>query len=269
MPLTVNTNVASLAAQRSMISTNSALETSFERLATGKRINSAADDAAGLAISNTLTAAVEGLNQGVRNAQDGVSMAQIADGAMAEIEGLMLRMRELSVQANNGVLATAELGYIKSEIDAAVAQVSKILSTTEFAGTGLFSSDTNITIQVGSETTDTVSFTRTSVDDAHLNIDGLDVTSDASGDIGDIDTGLATLNGLRAQAGADQTAFESAIRNGMNRAENTAAANSRIADTDYAAETANLTKNQILQQASTSILAQANQQPQSVLALLQ
>ena len=275
MPLTVNTNVASLAAQRSMISTNSALETSFERLATGKRINSAADDAAGLAISNTLTAAVEGLNQGVRNAQDGVSMAQIADGAMAEIEGLMLRMRELSVQANNGVLATAELGYIKSEIDAAVVQVGKIISTTEFAGSNLFNSDGNITIQVGSETTDTVAFTRTSTTTTTLKINALDVTAAAAVtagvayDIAQIDLGLAVLNGQRAQAGADQAAFESAIRNGMNRAENTAAALSRISDTDYAAETANLTKNQILQQASTSILAQANQQPQSVLALLQ
>ena len=271
MPLTVNTNVASLTAQRSMLTTNSALETSFERLATGKRINSAVDDAAGLAISETLTTSINGLNQAVRNAQDGVSMAQIAEGALAEVSDLLQRMRELSVQANNEVLGTTELGYIKAEVDALVLATTAAIGGAEFAGTALLGSGGNIDIQTGSGATDTTTFTVTNTTTTTLGINALDVTA-AGGpatDIGLIDTAIATVNSQRSQLGADQNAFESAIRNAMNVSENTAAARSRILDTDYAAETANLTKNQILQQASTSILAQANQQPQSVLALLQ
>lgn len=271
MPLTVNTNVASLSAQRSMLATNSALETSFERLATGKRINSAVDDAAGLAISETLTTSINGLNQAVRNAQDGVSMAQIAEGALAEVGELLQRMRELSVQANNGVLSATELGYIKSEVDALVTSTTAAISGAEFAGTALLGAGGNITIQTGAGTSNTTTFNVTSTTTTTLGINALDVT--ASGgpatDIALIDTAIASVNDQRSQLGADQAAFESAIRNAMNVAENTAAARSRILDTDYATETANLTKNQILQQAATSILAQANQQPQTVLALLQ
>ena len=270
MPLTVNTNVASLAAQRSMLSTNSALETSFERLATGKRINSAVDDAAGMAISESLTSSINGLNQAARNAQDGVSMAQIAEGALSEVSDLLQRMRELTVQAGNGVLSSDEVGYIKDEVDDLLTAVTAAISQANFSGTNLLGAGGNIAVQTGVDGGDTTTFTVTSTTTTTLGINGLDVaTNGATADLTSIDAAIVLVNNQRAAIGGEQAAFESAARVAMNVSENTAAARSRIMDTDYAAETANLTKNQILQQASTSILAQANQQPQSVLALLQ
>lgn len=267
MPLTVNTNVASLAAQRSMLTTNSALETSFERLATGKRINSAVDDAAGSAVAATLTTDINALNQAIRNVNDGISVTQIAEGAMGEIADLLQRMREVAVQANTSLLSATEQGYITSELTALAAAIDDVDAAAQFSGVDLGAAAT-LTIQSGTAGTDTTNIAVYASDSTTLSVTGLLGTA-APAAITAIDAAITTIATQRATIGATQGQLEATVRNLANIAENTTAARSRIEDTDYAAETANLTKNQILQQASTSILAQANQQPQNVLALLQ
>ena len=308
MPLTVNTNVASLSAQRSMLNTNNALQTSFERLASGKRINSASDDAAGLAVSQSLTSAINGVNQAMRNANDGISAAQIAEGALSEVSDILQRMRELAVQANTSFLSGTEKGYLQAEQVSLESALTDVATAAKFSGTSLFAAST-FTFQTGSSATETSSFTSKVVSATSIthstgtviNLSNIDLTGDntttagvapvdANGDgdtadvgtdtvyvqgsgpegaIEDLDLAISAISDLRADFGAAIAEFESQVRNLANIGENTAAARSRIMDTDYAAETANLTKNQILQQASTSILAQANQQPQAVMALLQ
>ena len=290
MPLTVNTNVASLSAQRSMFSTNNALQTSFERLASGKRINSASDDAAGLAVSQSLTSAINGVNQAMRNANDGISAAQIAEGALSEVSDILQRMRELAVQANTSFLSATEKGYLQAEQVSLESALTDVATAAKFSGTSLFAAST-FTFQTGSSASETSSFTSKAVaasgitDNAGNSVDltAIDLTANnaaatannaslaggAQAAIEGLDDVIAGVSDLRADFGAAIAEFESQVRNLANIGENTAAARSRIMDTDYAAETANLTKNQILQQASTSILAQANQQPQAVMALLQ
>ena len=275
MPLTVNTNVASLSAQRSMLNTNNALQTSFERLASGKRINSASDDAAGLAVSQSLTSAINGVNQAMRNANDGISAAQIAEGALSEVSDILQRMRELAVQANTSFLSTTEKGYLQAEHDSLADALDSVVGAAKFSGTALLDAATTFTFQTGSAASNTSSFTSANIDSETLSVaktGGTNVVALATANtqaFTDIDAAIVTVNGLRADFGAAISEFESTVRNLANVAENTSAARSRIMDTDYASETANLTKNQILQQASTSILAQANQQPQAVMALLQ
>lgn len=376
MPLSINTNIASLTAQRAMINSNAGLETAFERLSTGKRVNSASDDAAGLAIGKDLESRVRGLNQAVRNVNDGISMVQIAEGALDEVTTILQRMRDLAVQAANGSLGSAERGYLDTEHKKLAESLNSVVGQAKFGSTQLIdTSDTPVTLQTGADASDTVSITFDKMSDAILGlteadvdltgvtadaenfdflvtnavanaqnqmtftIDGstyvLDTTSadtsqavseainndaalsavvtatytgntsitlthvnkgekqganslsldttnatlaavnpddgvaDASGAIVMIDAALATVASDRATLGATQAQLESTVRNLANVAENTAAAQGRIMDTDYAAETANLTKAQILQQAATSILAQANAQPQGVLSLLQ
>ena len=306
MPLTVNTNVASLSAQRSMLSTNNALQTSFERLASGKRINSASDDAAGLAVSQSLTSAINGVNQAMRNANDGISAAQIAEGALSEVSDILQRMRELAVQANTSFLSGTEKGYLQAEQVSLESALTDVATAAKFSGVSLFAAST-FTFQTGSSATETSSFTSKVVSATSIthstgtviNLSNIDLTGDNTttagvapvdadgsgtvnngdtvyvqgtgpeGAIEDLDLAISAISDLRADFGAAIAEFESQVRNLANIGENTAAARSRIMDTDYAAETANLTKNQILQQASTSILAQANQQPQAVMALLQ
>ena len=275
MPLTVNTNVASLSAQRSMLNTNNALQTSFERLASGKRINSASDDAAGLAVSQSLTSAINGVNQAMRNANDGISAAQIAEGALSEVSDILQRMRELAVQANTSFLSATEKEYLQAEHDSLADALDSVVGAAKFSGTALLNAATTFTFQTGSAASNTSSFTSADIDSETLSVaktGGTNVVALASANtqaFTDIDAAIVTVNGLRADFGAAISEFESTVRNLANVAENTSAARSRIMDTDYASETANLTKNQILQQASTSILAQANQQPQAVMALLQ
>ena len=290
MSLTVNTNVASLSAQRSMLNTNSALQTSFERLASGKRINSASDDAAGLAVSQSLTSAINGVNQAMRNANDGISAAQIAEGALSEVSDILQRMRELAVQANTSFLSSTEKGYLQKEQVALESALTDVATAAKFSGTSLFAAST-FTFQTGSSAAETSSFTSKAVaasgitdkDGNSVDLTAIDLTAanaaatannaslagGAQAAIEGLDDVIIGVNELRADFGAAISEFESQVRNLANIAENTSAARGRIMDTDYAAETAALTKNQILQQASTSILAQANQQPQSVLALLQ
>ena len=391
MPLSINTNVASLTAQRAMLNTNQALETSFERLSTGKRINSASDDAAGLAIGKAMESQVRGMNQAIRNTNDGISMVQIAEGALDEATTILQRMRDLAVQSSNASMGTNELAYLNAEHDKLAAALDSVLGAAKFNGTALIgSSDTGNVLQVGAGTEDlltvtiagtnasalgvsagAVTFGASSSGDAEVVFIATDTFSENNGDvititigdndfthtvagdvadiaelvvainaaaitggsstIGDIsgsaflasatvggilltaqqsgvvsntnvtlsddnaafatgavqivtegtadvsgstaaitaiDGALDTIASNRASLGASQAQLESTVRNLANVAENTAAAAGRIMDTDYAAETANLTKAQILQQAATSILAQANAQPQSVLSLL-
>jgi len=275
MPLSVNTNIASLTAQRSLSSSQSTLETAFERLSTGKRINSSVDDAAGLVISQTLTSKVNGLNQAVRNANDGVSVVQIAEGALDEVTTILQRMRDLAVQAANDSLSSTERGYLQTEQGKLADALNDVVGAAKFGSSALLDgSFASKVFQVGADNGDTLSFSIDTVTADTLAVSSSgDVTlssaTGASAAIATIDTALGTIASDRASLGAIQSQLESTVRNLANVAENTAAARSRILDTDYAAETANLTKAQILQQASTAILAQANAQPQSVLSLLQ
>jgi len=284
MPLSINTNIASMTAQRSFMNSNAALETAFERLSTGKRINSSVDDAAGLAIGKELESRVSGLNQAIRNTNDGISIIQIAEGALDEGTTILQRLRDLAVQASNDSLSSDERGYLKTEADALIDAFDDIANAAKWNGSSVFG--TTFVIQTGADSTDEVSVAITAggpgvfldvtaADDTAGTVanakDDVVFTSQANAQtaISNIDGAMADLADKRADLGALQSQLESTVRNLANVAENTAAAAGRIMDTDYAAETANLTKAQILQQAATSILAQANAQPQSVLALLQ
>ena len=257
------------------MNSNAALETAFERLSTGKRVNSAIDDAAGLAIGKNLESRVSGLNQAIRNTNDGISMVQIAEGAMDEATSILQRMRDLAVQAANDSMGTAERTFLETESDKLITALENAFDQATFNGIDLI--DTNaavsLTFQVGADNGDTLAVSIDSLSGAALTVEDADLDFDsaanASAAIGKIDTALSTIYSDRATLGAIQAQMESTVRNLANVAENTAAATGRIMDTDYAAETANLTKAQILQQAATSILAQANAQPQSVLTLLQ
>jgi flagellin len=397
MPLSINTNMASMTAQRSFMTSNQSLETAFERLSTGKRINSSVDDAAGLAIGTRMESQVRGLNQAIRNANDGISMVQIAEGALDEATVILQRMRDLAVQASNGSLGSNELTYLDDEQANLVTALNDVLGAAKFNGVALIDTDTNTTndvtkIQIGANNGDTMDLTidgitatntlavnasqidltasstitavkeqvfigidfpttpdstdvytitingtaydaaaasisdlsslasaldaattgtttvsqagftvtavaggiRVETDTAGAQTDsiislagafndgtgssigtavttqqGVDASTGAMAAIDTIDAALDELAADRAKLGASQSQLESVVRNLANVAENTSAAVGRIMDTDYAAETANLTKAQILQQAATSVLAQANAQPQAVLALLQ
>ena len=391
MPLSINTNIASMTAQRAMLNSNAALETSFERLSTGKRVNSAVDDAAGLAIGKDLESRVRGLNQAIRNVNDGISMVQIAEGGLDEVTTILQRMRDLAVQASNDSLSSTERGYLDTEHSKLATTLDSTLDQLSFNSQDLIDQDgTSFVIQTGADAADEVTVALDGLTDSVLKVaasdislnaaqsekvvfsgfvvgggsdsgdqwamtvggvtyttaaadinttaelvnalnangtvdgssnklnsigvaaavdgrieftftatgnqtDGTPALTYAAGGEGDtsatsavvaydgtasaqtsaqaaitrIDAALATVASDRATLGATQAQLESTVRNLANVAENTAAAAGRIMDTDYAAETANLTKAQILQQAATSILAQANAQPQSVLSLLQ
>ena len=374
MPLVINTNMASMTAQRSFLNSNAALDTAFERLSTGKRINTSSDDAAGLAIGKDLESRVSGLNQAIRNVNDGISMVQIAEGALDEVTTILQRMRDLSVQASNGSLSSTERGYLDTEHSKLATALDTSLNAAKFNSVDLIgSSATSLTIQSGADASETTSISidgltasGLSVAASNLNLAGkqeiqaasgvtaakitaevahastafsveiegtsytiasptanttaklveklnastdtavaavtwsstgdgnVTATGDSAGSLGtikivfggtgesftatvstsaygitEIDAALDAIASDRATLGATQAQLESTVRNLANVAENTSAAASRIMDTDYAAETANLTKAQILQQAATSVLAQANAQPQAVLALLQ
>ena len=390
MPLSINTNIASMTAQRSFMGSNSALETAFERLSTGKRINSAVDDAAGLSIGKDLESQVRGLNQAIRNVNDGISMVQITEGVLDEATTILQRMRDLAVQASSDTLSSDERGYLDTEHSTLATALDSVLDSAKFNGIDLVDTDgQSFIVQSGAGNADEVTVSTNKLSDSLLRVaasdvtlnaaraervvfddfvigaagvytvtlvddDGSDVaiavadttytlaslatalttaadtagagssdagisfavvdgqlvgTFDATGTqastydsysiagdggtsatadaaatvyrgtasahesaqlaIAEIDTALTTVATERATLGAKQAELESTVRNLANVAENTAAAAGRIMDTDYAAETANLTKAQILQQAATSILAQANAQPQAVLSLLQ
>ena len=389
MPLSINTNIASLTAQRTMIDSNQKLETAFERLSTGKRINSAVDDAGGQALGVSLQSQVNGMNQAIRNTNDGISMVQIAEGALDEVTTILQRMRDIAVQSANDSLGSTERGYLQTEHDKLANALDDVLGAAKFNGDALINTsgssctDTTKRIQIGANAADTLTLTINGLSKDILAVDTTDIdlastsntgaaeavqfgmlmgaddtdgtltvtvdsqdyvvslngdttlanvadainaqailtdivtaaatdtgirltrtsagaqadnsisvaldgssthsttalfvetqgttdtSSGATAALAKIDAALAVVAEDRAALGAAQSQLESTVRNLANVAENTSAAVGRIMDTDYAAETANLTKAQILQQAATSILAQANAQPQSVLALLQ
>ena len=270
----INTNISAIKAANASNNANKALGTAMERLSTGKRINSAKDDAAGLAIATTMTAQVRGMSQGIRNANDGISLAQTAEGALSEVTNMLQRVRELAVQSSSGTYQTSDRDYMQSEVTALTEQISDVLSTTEFNGNALFSTtagtDVTFDIQTGANSGETITITSTAIDGTNIDATALDVTTaaDASTTIDNVDLALADVNAARASLGAGQNRLESAVNNLTNNVTNLSDARSRIEDTDYSAETTAMSKAQILSQASTAMIAQANQAPQNVLGLL-
>ena len=284
MALTVNTNIASLNTQRNLNSASNKLSESMQRLSTGSRINSAKDDAAGLQIANRMTRQINGLNVAVRNANDGISMAQTAEGALQESTNILQRMRSLTLQAANGSNNADDRKALNQEVVALQSELDRIAATTTF-GTGTSLLDGTFTgksFQVGAmaTTNDVITFSISGTTTSGFSAAGLGVASGAvnlnnvtdqgstSGALSAIDVALDAIDTARAGLGAVQNRFQNTINNLQNIAENSEASRGRIMDTDFAAETAALTKNQVLQQAGTAILAQANQLPQAVLSLL-
>lgn len=280
MTLFVSTNVSSLNAQRQLFTSNNNLNTAFERLSSGFRINSAKDDAAGLQISDRMTTQIKGLDQAVRNANDGISLAQVAEGAMQEITVGLQRIRVLSVQAQNGINTSSDRVALQKEVTALKTEISRIAQTTQFAGVDLLTGGFSAAFLVGANGGQFISVNISAASIPGINGFsatglGLDSTQSvetvrgASALLTIVDGALSAIGGARAELGAIQNRFQSTIRNLSNVSENASAARSRIRDTDFAIETAELTRWQIIQQASTTVLGQANQRPQAALSLLQ
>jgi len=280
MSMFVNTNVSSLNAQRQLFDVSKSLNTSFERLSSGFRINSASDDAAGLQITDRMTSQVQGLNQAVRNANDAISLSQTAEGALSETTTALQRIRTLAVQSQNGINSSADRVALQKEVSALRTEISRISTTTQFAGVNLLSGDFSAKFLVGANAGQTISVNLSSQALTRAGVNGFSATGlgittsdvlttgNASAMLANIDTAISAVGGLRADLGALQNRFQSTIRNLSNISENVSAARSQIKDTDFATETANLTRNQIIQQASTTVLSQANQRPQAALSLL-
>lgn len=330
MALYVNTNVSSLNGQRQLMNSGTALDTSFKRLSSGLRINSAADDSAGLQISNRLSGQINGLNQGIRNANDGISLAQTAEGAMEEVTAMFQRVRTLAQQASNGSNTGEDRLAIQEEIRSLMGEVNRVAKDTTFGGQNLLDGTYSASFQVGADAVQTIGFSMKQVGGtagdtlnsltanggftmsgmagiasavvgnaltailgeagvsglsalntdivladiafsaANLQATAVSVSTQDNAQLvmASMDSMIAVVDKKRAELGAVQNRFQSTIRNQSNIAENLSGARSRIQDADFAAETAALTRNQILQQASTTILAQANQRPQVALSLL-
>jgi len=271
MAQVINTNIFSINSQRALMNSQAQMQTSLQRLSSGLRINSAKDDAAGLAISERLTAQIRGLGQAMRNANDGISMLQTAEGAMDEIGNMLQRMRELAVQSANDTLGTSDRASLDTEYQALVAEIDRVAGATEFNGTKLLDgSASSVTLQVGHQNAGNNQINISVADLSSLTGSAGDVTSKANAQtaMGNLDTAINTVTTSRGSLGAVQNRLESTVRNLANVIENQSAARSRIRDADFAAETANLTRTQILQQAGAAMLAQANALPQNVLSLL-
>ena len=275
MSLFVNTNISSLNAQRQMFSSTSGLNTAFERLSSGFRINSAKDDAAGLQISDRMTTQIMGLNQAVRNANDGISLSQVAEGAMTEITNSLQRIRVLSIQSQNGINSDADRLALDKEVTALIDEISRIAQTTQFAGVDILQGGFSSAFLVGANAGQSISVNLSRTDgygaQGLFNNSAVSVDSVANAEaaLATLDGAMSAINAKRADLGAIQNRFESTIKNLSNISENVQAARSRIRDTDFAVETSELTRWQIIQQASSTILAQANQRPQAALQLLQ
>ncbi|WP_417764134.1 flagellin [Shewanella chilikensis] len=271
MAITVNTNVTSLKAQKNLNLSNSSLATSMERLSSGLRINSAKDDAAGLAISNRLNSQVRGLEVGMRNANDAISIAQISEGAMQEQTNMLQRMRDLAVQSVNGANSDEDKAALKAEMDQLATEITAIADSTAFGNTKLLDgSFANKAFQVGHQGNEKISLTVTDTDAGTLGVSGLtnDTSANASAAIAAIDKAIGTIDSQRATLGAMQNRLAHNISNSANTQANVADAKSRIVDVDFAKETSAMTKNQVLQQTGSAMLAQANQLPQVALSLL-
>lgn len=272
MGLRVNTNIASLTAQRNLSSVTMRLQGNYARLSSGLRIATAADDAAGLGISERMRSQIRSYQAAGRNAQDGISLVQTAEGALSEASNILTRMRELAIQSTNGTLSTTDRATITTETNALVAELDRIATSTTFNGVNLLDgTSSTASIQVGINANETIDVALQDTTAATLGVDAVDV-SDATGanlalDI--IDVAIDTVNTVRGDLGASQNRLGSAFASIQSASENLSAAESRIRDVDVAIETASLTRNSILQQAAISILAQANTQPQAALQLLQ
>jgi flagellin len=279
MSLTINTNTMSLNAQRNASITQESMSTSLQRLSSGLRVNSAKDDAAGLAIAERMNTQVRGMNVAIRNANDGISLAQVAEGGLSSISDMLQRMRELAVQSINSTNQSGDISAINEEYTQLRAELTRTLSSVQFNGTSLFTNSGNLEFQVGANSGQTIS-----INAANMNIStaaaiaamtggagsGLSIINSANAvNLTAIDSALAAINSTRATLGAVQSRFESTISFLKTAVENQAAARGRIMDADFASETSNLSRAQILQQAGTAMIAQANQLPQNVLKLLQ
>ena len=282
MPLTINTNIASLNAQRNLNASQGSLATSMQRLSSGLRVNSAKDDAAGLAIAERMNAQVRGMNVAVRNANDGISMSQTAEGALSQVSNSLQRMRELAVQARNATNSSSDKDSLNKEFTQLQAEIGRVLGGTTFNGKHILGADaTALTFQIGANTSadDTITIatsdmtldtTITAVTNSSTALIDASATSGAIGTVIDnIDKALDSINDTRATYGATQSRFDAIITNLQVGVENQSAARSRIMDADFASETANMSRAQVLQQAGTAMVAQANQLPNQVLKLLQ
>ena len=277
MAMTINTNVASLNAQRNTALNSASLSTTMQRLSSGLRVNSSKDDAAGLAIADRMNTQVRGMNVAIRNASDGISMAQIAEGGLSGINDMLQRMRELAVQAANATNKKEDMAKLDQEYKELSKEVSRMVGATQFNGMPILKSSTSLTFQIGANASAenqivvqgiNMSSALSSVASS-VGISLGSTQSAARNTLKLLDDALATVNTHRASLGATQSRFENTISYLRTAVENQSAARSRIMDADYAAETANLSRTQILQQAGTAMIAQANQLPQTVLQLLQ
>jgi len=279
----INTNINSLISQNALVRNNRALSSSMEQLSTGKRINSAADDAAGLAISNKMTAQIRGLNQAIRNANDGISLLQTAEGATNEITNMLQRMRELAVQAANDTYTAGDRSALNAEVAELQDEITRIGTNTEWNGMKLFIAATagsaggigtsgSVSLQVGVDGTDTdrISVQLNEITTSTLGVSAISLSTAASAQsaLDTLDAAISMIDEDRATFGATINRLTYAVDNLSNIAQNTSASRSRILDTDYAKASAELARTQIIQQAATAILAQANQSQQSVLKLL-
>ena len=283
MAMTINTNVNSLTAQRNAINTQSSMATSMQRLSSGLRVNSAKDDAAGLAIAERMNTQVRGMNVAIRNANDGISLAQVAEGGLSVMSDLMQRMRELAVQSINSTNTSGDVAALNQEFTQLRDEVNRTMSAVQFNGTSLFTSTASFDFQVGANSGQTITIQGSAMN-INASTGGMSGVTQGGGAASALvpataaansavlvalDTALTTLNNTRATLGAVQSRFENTINFLRTSVENQAAARGRIMDADFAAETANLSRAQILQQAGTAMIAQANQIPQGVLRLLQ
>ena len=271
----INTNMSSILAKNALQSNERAMSTSMERLSTGLRINSAKDDAAGLAIASKMTSQIRGLDQAVRNANDGVSLIQTAEGALVEVDNMLQRMRELAVQAANDTYDVADRTAMSKEFKQLDEEITRIASNTKWNGMAILSSDQTRTLQIGDEnaSSDAVAIDFKDMTSGTLGVGGADADlaahGSAQGALNKVDLAIAKVDEFRADLGAKVNRLNYAADNLTNVSMNAAASRSRIQDADYALATTELARSQIVQQAATAMLAQANQQPSSVLSLLQ
>ncbi|MBN2804313.1 MAG: flagellin FliC [Deltaproteobacteria bacterium] len=274
MGLVINTNIASINAQRNLGRTTSEMNTSLARLSSGMRITAAKDDAAGLAISEKLRAQIRGLGQAERNANDGISLVQTAEGALNEIGNILIRMRELSVQAATGTLGPEERGYLDNELDQIRSEIDRIASVTDFNGTQLLdgSASAGVVLQVGinNDANDRITVALGSVSSISIGVGTTDISTatGAQAALDDVDAAITAISNTRGDLGAVQNRLASTVNNLATQRENLSAANSRIRDVDVAAETVTMTRSQILMQAGISVLSQANQLPSMALSLI-
>ncbi|MDJ0979144.1 MAG: flagellin [Erythrobacter sp.] len=267
----INTNISALRAQNATTSANRMQDDAMERLSTGKRINSASDDAAGLSIATGFTSDIRGINQGIRNASDGIALAQTAEGALEEVTNMLQRVRELAIQSSTGTNDADARSFLNTEVAELSAQITDILSNTEFNGVSLFSttSGSDVTVDITIDAGRTVTLTSTAIgQDLSTTALNVGTAGDADTTITNVDAALTDVNTARSSLGAGQNRLQSAINNLTTTSTNLVDARSRIEDADFSAESTALSKAQILGQASTAMLAQANQSQQNVLSLL-